>query len=275
MSQLQSALDHLLASRYLTGGFLAALLWDHLTILDQEVHLIWNSRGNLRWMLRFAYVLTRYGCEGFLIFVAYVTSGIRTPSSDLCKSYIITLMIFGTTAIAVSQFVFLLRIYILSDRRRSTLYWLICAFLVQVTIAETFTILTVSDVQKHPELIFAFHGYCVSLQFTKHSTGVLAPLTAFDVFVILFSIYDGLARPRQRNSEVLINLYKGGAAYFLSGTLLLFINFVLLASGHPDNFILITFVDWSIIVALYSRFYFAIEKVYNTKHTLTFIPYYR
>ncbi|KAF8993422.1 hypothetical protein BDQ17DRAFT_138403 [Cyathus striatus] len=83
MSGEIDVLNRLVASRYINGGLLAVLLWDHLTTLDREVQLIWKSRGKLRWMLRSAFFLTRYGSEAYLLFNAYVTSGIRIPTADL------------------------------------------------------------------------------------------------------------------------------------------------------------------------------------------------
>ncbi|KAF8975044.1 hypothetical protein BDQ17DRAFT_1385719, partial [Cyathus striatus] len=222
-------LNRLIASRYFTGGFLAALLWDHLTTLDREVYLIWNSRGRLRWMLRSAFFLLGMGSRQSPVEYEHPL--------QICRSYLITLTIYGTIAVEISQctftliiltsyidtdilllnkVVFLLRVYVLTGKRRVTLYWLTAAFLIEVSLSETFAILTVLDFEKGlvPVTVQPKVNLCIT-QKSRYSVGVFAPMCAFDVFIIILTIYDGFARPRQRNSEVIAGLYRDGAKFFL------------------------------------------------------------
>ncbi|KAF8993418.1 hypothetical protein BDQ17DRAFT_1546046 [Cyathus striatus] len=273
------ALNSLLASRYLTGGALAVLLWDHLTTLDREVQLIWNSRGRSRWMLKGAFAFNRYVNEGFLLFIAYVSSGIQTPSLDLYASvhqellsYFMFVAFCGTIAAEISQFVFVLRVYALTDQRRSIFYWLTGGFVIAVSFSQVFAVLTM--VKLKDEFLFVIPGFnaCIAFQKPKYLVAVLAPMCAFDIFIIILTIYNALDRPHRNNAELINNLFKDGAKFFLANTAIHLVDLFTAIFCTPDKILLLLFTFWALGSVLISRLHFKMEKFTNLKYNSLVYP---
>ncbi|KAF8993411.1 hypothetical protein BDQ17DRAFT_138070 [Cyathus striatus] len=190
---------------------------------------------------------------------------------QICRGYLMVLALCGTIAVEISQFVFLLRFYLLTDKRRATLYWLTAAFLIEITLSQTFAILTALDLEKAFIFVLPEVNVCIILNVPRYVVGIIAPMFAFDVFIIILTIYDGLARPHQRNSEVLAGLYNDGAKFFLGNTAVHFVNFVTAIYGPADNFILLIFALWSVGSAMHSRLHFKMEEFIDQQYTLSFI----
>ncbi|KAF9002076.1 hypothetical protein BDQ17DRAFT_1306539 [Cyathus striatus] len=215
---IEGYLTPILASRYLPAGSLTVILWDHLITLDREVRLVWRSRGrsNEKWILNSAYVFNRYGAEACLLFIAYVSSGIKAPSSAVCRSYVTLMLFCGTVALEISQFVLLLRVHYLTDQRRVILYYLIAGFTIAVSISQTFAVLTMLDLRKNVAAIsIAGLNSCAAFKKPPFFSGILAPMFAFDIFIILLTIYNALERPHRSNAELITSLYKDGARFFI------------------------------------------------------------
>ncbi|KAF8990285.1 hypothetical protein BDQ17DRAFT_1372111 [Cyathus striatus] len=262
-------LHSLQASRYLAGGFLSAMIWDHLTTLDREVYLIWKSgaSGGSKWMIRIAFTFNRYGNEAFLVFIAYVTSGIHVPSPHLCRSLLIFIAFCGPMMVQISHFALVLRLYALTDQRRAILYCLIAGFCVAMFISYIFAVLTTIALKHQP--IFVQDGFnsCIITTNPKDIIGVIAPMCAFDIFIILVTVYNALDRPYRSNAELFISLYKDGAKYFLGNTAIHLIFLLTAIYGPTDAFFILLFAGWALVAVLVSRIHLKMEKFRNSQRT--------
>ncbi|KAF8993324.1 hypothetical protein BDQ17DRAFT_1546132 [Cyathus striatus] len=261
-----------LASRYFTAAGFTLLLWDHLNTLSKEVDLIWRGSGRYSWMLKVAFLFNRYVHEGYMLFVVYVTSGIRAPSDDVCRSYLMAVVFFGTVATIIAQFLLILRLYVLMDQRRAVLYWLTAGFVIAVAVSLLFTILSMIDFKNGPIGVVPVLNVCVLIEKPRYALGILSPMCAFDVFVVLLSIYNALDRPYRSNAEFFTSLYKDGVRIFLGNAVLHLVDLLVVIFGSADKLFIILIFFCALSSVLISRLTFLMEKIENLKYGSLIIP---
>ncbi|KAF8993421.1 hypothetical protein BDQ17DRAFT_1368307 [Cyathus striatus] len=186
----------------------------------------------------------------------------------------------STLALEISQFIFLLRAYALTDKRRANLFLLTAGFFVASSISQASAIATVINLTKSKLLFLRLHSYnrnylcvarvnvCAVMNNPKSIIGIAAPSCAFDIFIIILTAYNGLARPYQRNAEAFRGLYKDGAKLFLVS----FHFAILLAEicAPTDVFLLVLLMSWALNAIMISRLHFKLESFVNLQYSLSF-----
>ncbi|KAF9014225.1 hypothetical protein BDQ17DRAFT_1342336 [Cyathus striatus] len=234
----------LLASRYLPA---ASFTW-----------WVWRGRGKSSWILKSAYTFNLYGTEVCLLFIIYVTS-VRIPlvESRSCRDYWILTLIFGTTAAEVFQFILLLRVYSLTGYRGAIIHCLTTGIIVAASLSQVFVILTILGLKN--EIILSGANTCIpTVQNLPYISGIFAPMWALDIFVIMFTTYSALKPSHRINAELVPNLYKKGAKFFLPHS------DIYVLAIHLAEFVIFTFhsvsaVCWIFNVIFLSEIHFMIQ----------------
>ncbi|KAF8993423.1 hypothetical protein BDQ17DRAFT_1546049 [Cyathus striatus] len=274
----------LLASRYFTAAGLTIILWDHLTTLDKEVELLWNSNGRYKWLLKGAFIFNRHVHEIFLLFVVYASSGIQIPSinvclflplihdlripkdvSQLCRSFMMAVTFFGTAASVTAQFLIILQVYILMERRRTALVWLTSGFIILSSITHAFVILSMIEIKDASILVAPGLNTCVLAGKVRFFLGMLVPICTFDFFIVALTIYNALERPYQSNAELINSFYKDGAKLFLGNIVFHVIDLLMVIFGSPDKVFILLFFFCALSSVLLARLCFKLENFSNVK----------
>ncbi|KAJ7917188.1 hypothetical protein B0H13DRAFT_2657922, partial [Mycena leptocephala] len=214
------------ATRYVSAIGVAALLYDHVLTLDDEIQCIWlnpaTGVGN-----RLSFLVNRYLTECVVLAVAYAFSGnseglttrvrysVLLPTySDFCQIFIWMFAICSTIFVAVSHFIIIARVYTLWDRRPVIKWILSGSFGVAITVSMAFCILAAHQVQ--PFLTYnEFIHMCTFSQKPRALPFMLGTLTVFDLFIIVMTIINAFHKPYQNQAEVMTSLQRDGARMFV------------------------------------------------------------
>ncbi|KAJ6620564.1 hypothetical protein B0H10DRAFT_1945878 [Mycena sp. CBHHK59/15] len=189
------------ATRYMSAVGIAALVYDHTLTFADEVRLIWlNSAAEP--VNRCGFMLNRYVTEAIAVYVAYskplpvlggITRNLREQECvykhycgfyahtkrNSCIIFVWIHTIAATVFTANSHFIIAARVYTLWDRRKLIKWILMGTFGIAISISMAFSIL-------------AAHQKPAALPF------MLGALTAFDLFMIVLTVFNALDHPYQR-----------------------------------------------------------------------------
>jgi hypothetical protein len=263
-----SVLDTVLAGQYLTGAGLVLLLWDHLITLDEEVAVIWNSKRKGGLVYKLAFVFNRYGSEGILLFVVYITCGLQSNiTTELCQGFIIFVGMIGTFAVTISQFIFLLRVYALWDQRKGIAYSLIIGFVIALSVSQACAVMTVLEIKKTIAYVSAPLKTCGVTVKPLWVIGLWAALCVYDLFIVVLTVFNAMDRPHRNYSELSEALHRDGARYFLGLFALRLVNLIMSIVGGPQHALLLMYLFWAIFSMMMSRLHFRMEELYWEEHS--------
>ncbi|KAJ6537226.1 hypothetical protein DFH09DRAFT_1178281 [Mycena vulgaris] len=241
-----------------------AILYDHILTLADEICLIWFSpeAGTGK---RIGFMLNRYTTEAMLVYVAYMLGGI-TPGLTLqnCRTFFWVFGVVACVSIATQQFIMVVRIYTIWDRRKQIRWIVTAAFAIQTSLTTAFAILAAYQTQP---LIVAGFNMCGMTGKAWGLPVTLGTLTIFQLFMIIMTFFNALDRPHQKQADVVTSLIHDGAWMFFV-RLLSTVNFVMSIVGDPSNCLVTLAFIWAMYGIVHSKMELRVEGLRMHRFTL-------
>jgi len=221
---------------------LVILLWDHILTFPDEVLLIWRARLSAPKIL---FLFNRYMVPFAMIVQTHEFSGV-TPylSLSCCKVWYSIAVVVGMLSIATSNFLILLRLWVLWDRSPRLMLGTLTFFVVTQLVSLSFVGYVVYDML--PTLFFdpILH---VCMPMSKPNFVMLwSPGIVFELVVFLAAVWNALDRPRSRDVRMTKIMYRDGSLYFLGLFALRLLNLLLCVIAPAPLTFLGVFFIWSI-----------------------------
>ncbi|TFK49992.1 hypothetical protein OE88DRAFT_1681978 [Heliocybe sulcata] len=242
LHEVEFILRNVQAIRFLSAAGLVILLWDHLLTFDDEVEYIWNARWAAPKIL---FLIVRYIVPVGLIINSYQLSGLvpHHLSDTVCKVWLAVAIYMGMVSIAVGNFLVLLRLWILWDRKRKLVYSTLLIFvLTQIASIATMTTVVVHFI---PVLYFDKDLNMCSVSAKSNVMGLWLPGIIFEVMVFITVCWNAIDRPMSVNNPLGQALVRDGFGYFITLTLLRVFNLVLAIVAPLSLLFLGVFFIWS------------------------------
>jgi len=255
---LPTSISHNFATTYLTGAGLVALLYDHLLTFDDEVRYIWQAPSTPP---KFFFLFVRYMVPMTLLTHTHYLSGLsRVQLSDtFCRTWLSIALVIGSLSIAISNFLILLRLWILWNRNRRYMVWTLLCFVITQCAVIACTTITIVDLMGSLRYNSAFR-LCVITH--RGSIAVYwAPGMFFELVVFATTCYNVLSRPRTHLSPMIKSLYRDGFNYFIILFGLRVANLALTIAAPLSLIYLGVFVIWCATTITLSRFIFKVRRL--------------
>jgi len=253
-------IEHIQATRYLSAAGLVILLYDHLLTFDDEVRLIWKAKTSLPKLL---YLFNRYLVPIGMLFRTNDLSGLsQTVFSDTyCKWSFGLTTVLGIMTIGISNFLILLRIWVLWDRNRRLIFLTGSLFILTQIAGLTMAGVILSEMLNYVIYEQAFHA-CIIYQKPSINIGCLwAPGLAFEVMIFAAVWWNALDRPRSSNSKLSRAVYRDGFLFF-SVLFVLRLTNMILGTVAPVSLILLgVLFIWSATNVTLSRLILTLRQV--------------
>jgi len=235
-------IERIEASQYVSAAGLVILLWDHILTLPDEVPLIWMARLSIPKVL---FLFNRYMVPFAMIVQTHEFSGL-TPhlSLSFCKVWYAIAVAIGMLSIATSNFLILLRLWVLWDRSPRLALGTLTFFIVTQLVALSFAGYVIYDML--PTLAFdPISHVCMPMSKPKFVM-LWSPGLAFELMVFSAAVWNALDRPRSRNAQMAKIMYRDGSLYFFCLFALRLVNLLLCALAPVSLTFLGVFFIWSI-----------------------------
>ncbi|KAH0835715.1 hypothetical protein J3R83DRAFT_9536 [Lanmaoa asiatica] len=209
------------------------LLWDHILTFPDEVELIWMARLSIPKVL---FLLNRYVVPLAMIVQSHVQWYYAVSIScgehisfrlagvglikfvQFCKLWYAIAVAVGMLSIATSNFLILLRLWVLWDRRPRLMLGTFMFFVVTQIVALSFAGYVIHGML--PTLAFE-PLLRVCMPMSKPNFVMLwSPGIAFELMIFLMTMCNALDRPRSRNAQMAKIMYRDGSMYFFVRVLL-------------------------------------------------------
>ncbi|EPQ54345.1 hypothetical protein GLOTRDRAFT_111644 [Gloeophyllum trabeum ATCC 11539] len=240
--ELVTVLRNVQATRYLSAAGLVVLLWDHLLTFEDEVEFVWKAEWAVPKVL---FLGLRYIVPVMLIINTYQMSGLVTHhlSDTVCKVWLSLAIYMGMISIAIGNFLVLLRLWILWDRKRALVYSTLLIFvLTQLAAIGTMTAMVVRLL---PVLYFDELIDMCALGTKINVLWLWLPGIIFEVMVFTTVCWNAIDRPTSAHTPVMKALYRDGFGYFAALTLLRVFNLTLAIIAPVSLMFLGVFFIWS------------------------------
>ncbi|KAI0315686.1 hypothetical protein OF83DRAFT_1173591 [Amylostereum chailletii] len=219
---------HFRATVYVSLAGIVLLLYDHILTFADEIQYVWKSRMSLPKVL---FLFTRYAVPITVIVSLRAYSGIsQEPLSDKalssCKGWSSFSLIMGALAIASSNFIVLLRLWVIWERRITLVGWTLAMFFVTQLATLGMAGWIISQLAPSLRYSGAPIRACVLLR-RVNFVGLWAPGVAFEVVVFVMTWWNAFERPRTDNQELRTALYRDGTVYFMTIFSLRLVNLIL------------------------------------------------
>ncbi|KAH7886756.1 hypothetical protein F5I97DRAFT_1953475 [Phlebopus sp. FC_14] len=251
-------LIQLRASQYVSAAGLVILIWDHLLTLQDEVDLIWKAKFSVPKAL---FLFNRYVVPVALILQAHGISGVSNPylSDKVCRGWFALATVIGMVSIATSNFLVLLRLWVLWDRKPRLVLWTLVLFIVTQMAALGLTGYFVSSML--PILVFDPTLYICN--FTEKPKLILlwSPGIVFELMIFATTCWNALDRPMPQDVQMAKILYRDGSVYFFGLFALRLVNLVLSITAPLPLIFLGLFFIWSISNITLARLILNLRRV--------------
>ncbi|KAF8556649.1 hypothetical protein OG21DRAFT_1482863 [Imleria badia] len=215
------------------------LLWDHILTLPDEVQLIWKARLSIAKVL---FLFNRYAVPFAMIVVSHEFSGV-TPYRSLSVWYAIGVTV-GMMSIATSNFLILLRLWVLWDRSPRLILGTLLFYVVTQLVSLGCVGYVINDML--PTLFFdPILRICLPNSKPKFVM-LWTPGMAFELMVFLTAVWNALDRPRSQNVRMTKIMYRDGSLYFFSLFALRLLNVLMCVLAPASLTFLGLFFVWSI-----------------------------
>ncbi|KIM78133.1 hypothetical protein PILCRDRAFT_824849 [Piloderma croceum F 1598] len=254
--------QHLQITRYVDAAGLVFLLYDHILTFDDEVRLVWSADTKLPKLL---FLINRYFVPIGMILRVNDSSGLTLLklSDNVCKAELIAILFIGMISIAVSNFLVLLRIWVLWDRNRQLIYCTGAAFLAAQISA--FTVYSIVVSRMAPFMIYDLDLFACVLTEKPGNASIASlwiPGLAFEVLVSAVVWWNTLERPRLESNAALTKvLFREGMIYFLVLTSLRVLNLVLGFVAPISLIFMGMLLIWCATTATTSHFILSLRKL--------------
>jgi len=207
--------QHMQITKYVDAAGLVFLLYDHILTFDDEVRLVWSADTTLPKVL---FLINRYFVPLVMILRTNDSSGLALIqlSDTFCKYDMDISLFIGMISIAVSNFLVLLRVWVLWERNRRLMAWTAAAFLVAQIAAFTICSVVVSRMTRFA--VYDLDYFACILTEKDHFTiaTLWIPGLVFEVLVFVVVWWNALDRPRLQSNIILSQvLFREGTIYFL------------------------------------------------------------
>lgn len=204
-------LQNFRASQYVSAAGLVVLLWDHFLTLHDEIELIWRARSSFPKLL---FLFNRYVVPTSLIMLTYATSGFSEDilSDSFCQTWFGVGIVVGMVSIGTSNFLILLRLWVLWDRKTRLVLVTLSLFLVTQITAIVCTTYVVSSMMP----LVVFEPYLDSCILTQKVNFVIlwTPGIVFEFMIFVTTWWNALDQPLPQHAKMAKVMYRDGSIYF-------------------------------------------------------------
>ncbi|KAH7096101.1 hypothetical protein BKA62DRAFT_720684 [Auriculariales sp. MPI-PUGE-AT-0066] len=195
---------------YVRTAAFAVFAYDYTLTLEDEIALVWKNRWTRATVV---YILIRYLTFSVLILDLYV--GIRTHlSPETCKSAGIAAASLSIIVVALVQGIFVLRLYLIYNRKRLILWSGITFFVLQLVLWITlFYVLqgAFMRIQIPPDII----GSCYRWQDPVKTAMGWIPTLVFELWLASLAVWKYWREPRVSGPSILPHLVYDSIVYFV------------------------------------------------------------
>ncbi|KAJ7045823.1 hypothetical protein C8F04DRAFT_1066300 [Mycena alexandri] len=229
-------LNDITITRYVNAAAYVILLYDHLLSLGSEVNLIWPAKNtSAKWLFLFI----RYTIPCAITVYTVQLSGLSNIqlSSNFCVWWMSCAAFIGWATVATSNFLILLRLWVIWERNRKLMLWTLGCFLFAQTGGLACAAILVHAMK--PQLTWNTElQMCAFIGQAPPVAILWAPGTAFEIVLCAITWWNALNRPRSSNNPLAAAIYRDGFLYFLLLLCLRIINTVL-AVAAPRGLIFV------------------------------------
>ncbi|KAJ7085857.1 hypothetical protein C8R43DRAFT_1142481 [Mycena crocata] len=199
-----TAVEEIMITRYVNAAAFVILLYDHLLTLGTEIKLIWPAK------LTSAKVL--------FLFIRYMVPCAITvytvQLSGLSHIVLSNTAFMGWATVAISNFLILLRLWVIWDRdRKLMIYTLMCFIIAQIAGLVAASLLVW---QMNPLLYWnRTLGMCGFHDHVPPVAILWVPGTTFEIILCGVTWWNALNQPRSSNAPLAAAIYRDGFLYFL------------------------------------------------------------
>ncbi|KAG1865044.1 hypothetical protein DFJ58DRAFT_724593 [Suillus subalutaceus] len=221
-------LQNFRTSQYVSAAGLVVLLWDHFLTFHDEVELIWRARSTFpkllflfnRYVVPASLIILTHATSGFsedilsdLLYVAKQTKrGLHTDFLQSCQTWFGVIIVVGMVSIATSNFLILLRLWVLWDRKTRLVLVTLPLFLVTQITAIVCTTYVVSSMMP----LVVFEPYLHSCILTQKVNFVIlwTPGIVFEIMIFITTWWNALDQPLPQHAKMAKVMYRDGSIYF-------------------------------------------------------------
>ncbi|KAI0040861.1 hypothetical protein FA95DRAFT_1611462 [Auriscalpium vulgare] len=230
--------NSIMVQRYMSAVGVAVLLYDHASTLVLELELIWGWPTSPAKVL---FIGVRYSTAMAHILVAY--------------------------GALLSDFVLLVRVYALWDRRKAILRTLTAGYVVMLLCTTAFTTSATIDLARaaffEPDL---FH-MCLISKRPKLWPAIWIAQVAYYIFVLIMTIINAAERPRTVDLKLITDLRKDGIVFFVAMIALRSSNIILGLVPNQSLFLMTVWFGWSMATVTITRLILTVEAMVKEFHS--------
>jgi len=237
------AMTYIMVTRYITAAALVVLIYDHLLSFGSEVKLIWPVKLCAPKVL---FLFIRY-----MVPVTLVTFNLQlsilVPTLELSTAFCVSWMSIASFlawgTIATSNFLILLRLWVIWDRDRKLVIWTLLLFVLAQVGGLATTSFLVWEIKR--KLVWNTKFHMCGFHGGPPPVAILwAPGTAFEIVLCAITWWNVLTQPRTSNDSLAAAMYRDGFMYFLVLLCLRIINTILAARAPPALIFIAMFPVW-------------------------------
>ncbi|KAJ6499000.1 hypothetical protein C8R45DRAFT_100312 [Mycena sanguinolenta] len=236
--ELVQEFTDIVITRYITAATII-LIYDHLLSFADEVKLIWPAKRSAPKVL---FLFIRYMVPTVMIIyniqLSHLIPGLTFPTAlrFLDEHW-------PLSTIATSNFLILLRLWVLWDRDPNLMFWTLLLFVLSQLGGLATVSVVVSEFKR--KLIFNPTFDMCGFVGTPPPVAILwAPGTVFEVILCAITWFNVLKRPRTSNASLATAIYRDGFLYFLLLLCLRIINTILAVRAPPALIFVAMFPVW-------------------------------
>jgi len=246
------------ASQYVSVAGLVVLLWDYFLTFHDEVQLIWRAPLSIPKLL---FLFNRYAVPTSLIVLTYATSGLSDDilSDSFCQTWFGIGVVLGMLSIGTSNFLVLLRLWVLWDRRTS----LVVSTLILFVTTQITSIVCTAYVVANMMSLMVFNPILHSCMLSGKVSFVIlwSPGVVFELMVFIMTCWNALDRPLPQHAKMARVMYRDGSTYFFVLFGLRLINLVLSIVSPLSLMFLGVFFIWCACNVTLSRLILNLRRV--------------
>jgi len=202
-----------LKQRYMATACLTFLLYDIVLTLEIEIRSVWFSRWTLGKVL---FLLNRYIPPPALIFNSYLMTGVVGKSEEFClKSNAVILALQAIEACGIIPLIFLIRVWLLYNKNRLILIWLVIFALAEVSVGLATVVI---GVDSGPTAVAYLEpiNMCLSVVKPANVWLIFIPQLLFDGSILFLTVRKTWMAARSNVRTPLMSvLLRDGIAYYV------------------------------------------------------------
>jgi len=236
-----TVIQEITITRYVNAATFVILLYDHLLSLGSEVKLIWPAKFTSAKAL---FLSIRYMVPCAITLYTVQLSGLSliTLSDNFCQWWMGFAAFAGWATVASSNFLILLRLWVIWDRDRKLMFYTGLCFI----IAQTAGLVCASVLvwQMKSQLYWNTDLHLCGFHHQPPVAILWAPGTIFEIILCAVTWWNALNQPRSSNVALAAAIYRDGFLYFIFLLCLRITNTVLAFTAPPGLIFVAMFPVW-------------------------------